>query len=711
MDDGQGTTTSGTFAINVTPIGQNVINIDQSWLNAQGAGPYYLDQQGKTYVLRTDVTTDGTAFAIIARDITFDLNGHTITYGNAPPIDIVNHSFENGTGTSANGWDFSNAPNAQRFQGIYLHNEVYDGTHSLKYSVPAGDQYVTSTSTITLEANTTYSLSAMFEYGGQGDVANPGVKGYVQLLGTGLPTREVYWDQTNWRGIQFVENEFTTGGSQEVYTVRVGIVGGSAAPATNLFIDDIKVQRTKVYGVIGGLTNAAKFPGVTRTGTGLMTVRNGTITQGTDGATWSHGLVIHAFANGSTYHDLEIVVNGANSSVIQGRGFTTQTVTIRDNVLTSNVQTITSRDQFHGAMISNLNADIFGNTLTNGPQSGIVAGKAASNIHDNTIRLKTKYTNAFGIVANHGSQIYKNLIENGVGENTGRGIWTKGDSDPALITRIYENTIKVQEGANNQEYEGPVLGGSYGIQVENSKNVEVYANDVYAYANAVKASAMRINNDGGTSLNVRIWNNTFRAISNGSPAHGVKLTSVRQGELVFQDNTIVTNDGIITGAMELNVELIRTHLRVTNPIANPAVFSIKQAWFPQSIKFIDTSFEDTASRNYFDNAIIQKPNGINTNASFTSSWTTTISVVDSNNVGIANGNVLIVDKFGTVIYSGFTDVNGNIEVVLDEFRTDGNTKTVFNPYSITVSALGQQVLQQLIVDNLLVVLITVNVAP
>jgi uncharacterized repeat protein (TIGR01451 family) len=42
--------------------------------------PGTLDQQGATYVLDQDVSAPGTAFYLTARGITFDLNGHTVTY-------------------------------------------------------------------------------------------------------------------------------------------------------------------------------------------------------------------------------------------------------------------------------------------------------------------------------------------------------------------------------------------------------------------------------------------------------------------------------------------------------------------------------------------------------------------------------------------------------------------------------------------------------
>ncbi|MDG2184555.1 MAG: DUF4347 domain-containing protein, partial [Mariniblastus sp.] len=116
------------------------VNIDQAWLDAQGPGPYYLDQTGETYVLQTDVATAGSAFGIIAKDVVFDLNGHTVTYDNAAPISIVNHSFESGTGASADGWDFTAAPSAERYQGVWIDNEVYDGDYSLRFAPSSENQ-------------------------------------------------------------------------------------------------------------------------------------------------------------------------------------------------------------------------------------------------------------------------------------------------------------------------------------------------------------------------------------------------------------------------------------------------------------------------------------------------------------------------------------------------------------------------------------------
>jgi len=45
--------------------------------------PYVLNKVGATYVLTQDITADGTAIQITAADVTLDLDGHTVTFGNS----------------------------------------------------------------------------------------------------------------------------------------------------------------------------------------------------------------------------------------------------------------------------------------------------------------------------------------------------------------------------------------------------------------------------------------------------------------------------------------------------------------------------------------------------------------------------------------------------------------------------------------------------
>lgn len=673
--------------------------MDSAWLNANGGvGPFYLDQAGKTYALMTNVTTKGTAFALI-KSVTLDLNCYTVTYDNATPITVFNGSFEQGNGTVATGWNFASAPAAVRHQGVWLHNEVYDGAYSLRFDLTAGSQNVTSAQTVTLEPNTTYSLSGMFEFGGQGDHINPGVKGYVRLVGSGLPTREVFWQDTNWRGIQLREGVFTTGALPETYSVHVGIQSNGHTPSKMFYVDDIKIQRTKVYGIFAGPTDwaASTYTDVTRFGAAAdSVVKNGTIIQGQDGATWGHG-VMHHDANRATYRNLNITVNGANASALLGWDQYSYTVTVSDNVLTSNVRTITSRDQGDGTVISGFQGVISGNTITNGPLSGILTnGYVPSQISGNTIRLKSKYTNAFAIVGNGGSDIYNNTIECGTGEYYARGLRAAGTA--GRTAQVYGNTIEVAASALIQEYENAQQGGGYGMQIEGVGDVDIFDNTVTAYAkNGVEAHAFRANS---VTSPIHVYNNTFNAVSDGSAmASVVKLLDIQESDILFENNTLNTNYGLIGGSIDAYMLLKNSTMHFSDPLsaADPVIFESGYHSGPDlntHIRFADTTFTNPWTRNVFETAITRVPliySGIpEYRMAFSSLWTTTVQVRNSAGAPVANQTVTIRNTQGTQVFSGVTDGSGRVTTLLAQFRTQGDQKTTYSPYTITVGSVTQQ---------------------
>ena len=88
------------------------ISITGAWLAQQGPAPYLLTSSNETYVLDTDVTVNGTAFVVGGANITLDLNGHTVTYGNAGSPTVTNGGFETGNIgdnylTPVLGWDLT----------------------------------------------------------------------------------------------------------------------------------------------------------------------------------------------------------------------------------------------------------------------------------------------------------------------------------------------------------------------------------------------------------------------------------------------------------------------------------------------------------------------------------------------------------------------------------------------------------------------------
>jgi hypothetical protein len=610
--------TNGKWVVEITAT--NGVGSDKTWVPvsvysstaniSQSSGfPFYCDTANRKYTLTEDIEADGTALAIIAANVSVDLNGHTITYDNATPITIANGSFETGTGGAATGWSFTNAPNAARFAGAYINNEVYDGSYSLKFSNTTATEWVDSTGTITLESGVTYSLSAMFEYGGAGEDTNPGVKGYVQLFGSGLTTIEVSQTATNSRGIQLVEYEFTTGDTGPYYC-RAGIVG-HASGTVPFYIDDIKIQRTKTYGITtqSYLWSAVNYPQLTQYGQGTgTTITNGSITQGGDKATWGHGVFVQE-NDAITIGDVSITVNGPNASAIYGQGQSTQLTYVIQNVLESSNRTITSRDNSHGSVVMGLAGRVASNTINNGPHMGIrMVGTVPSHVCDNTIQLKSKYTNSFAIVCGSAaSQVYRNTINCGSGDYIARGIMINGGDSTGVRAAVHHNTIDVQGSDQNQEYEGPMLGGAYGIQIEDTKHLDVYDNTITARATATTAYGFRCNPSDGAIDDIQVYDNTITAISNGTyRAACLKFSEMAAGEVAITNCRLITNDGIVGQTADSVVTVAGCNLLVNTPVmSTPHPFEADYTTtvgVHTTITFSGTTFSNGASQTYFENA-------------------------------------------------------------------------------------------------------------
>ena len=272
------------------------------------------------------------------------------------------------------------APNAERFAGEFLQNEIYDGQRSLHFKPGfSGTKTVTSTGTITLEANTTYSLSAMMNHAGW--VKDTGVASFVRLVGQNVAkNHEVQWDTRNNRGIQFREAVFTTGNSAETYKIVVGATNPNSVAGFEAFIDDIKVQRTKVYGTRHkhGIPAQECYPDIDRYGgADTVTIKNGTILQGTDGATNSHGIyAVHECRNCS--HDDH---GGRSQFECDQWSLGPTQSNIHHNTIISNVRTIESRDQFDGAVVAyEAGGGIHHNTIIGAPTRDPDDGNQESNL-------------------------------------------------------------------------------------------------------------------------------------------------------------------------------------------------------------------------------------------------------------------------------------------------------------------------------------------
>ena len=556
------------------------IDIDDTWLGGK-TPPYYLDQANETYVLRQDVNTPGTAFAIIANNVTFDLGGHTITYDNQPPIQVPNGNFEDGAGTTASDWDFSSAPNAVRNAGTFVKPvSVHEGSYALKFVMPAGNQTIRTTRAVRLESNTTYTLSGMFYNCDYQD--NPGVNDvilFVRLAGTAYEATQT---GVTWRGFQYRRIKFKTGSVPEEHIIEVGVRNANA-PKGSVYVDNIRIQKTHVHGITAGVNSweSANYPDLTQyariTGTKL---KNGSITQGSGKADFAHGVVIGAQNDNVEIMSLTIHVSGANSiNIYTSEGC--DGLKIHDNTLYSDVTVIGNRDALEGMLIAvghaTVDTDVYRNTLVGGPQGGIRVNPkkpGTVRVYENTISLRSRYSNGFAIYGRD-MEIYSNQIICDEGDYSCRGI---GGGSGA---KIYNNVVRARELPRNQEYNGCCLSGAYGIQLEAAANLEVFNNQISGVADLCPASAFRTNpaDESGGGGNMDIHDNVFTAVKKGAnPAYAMKLDTIMNPRLTlrFDHNTLITNSRWIEAGNILNLELHSKHSLWSCEILQLSTFQVSR---------------------------------------------------------------------------------------------------------------------------------------
>lgn len=665
----------------------------------------YLDKANTTYVLQNDVSSVGTCFAVIASNVVLDLNGHTVTYDNGAPITVANGDFESATGASPSGWDLSSAPNAQRAAGTYIQPvSVYSGSHAVKFTVPAGDQYFRSTVPVTLEPNTTYSLSGMVY-----NRVNDSISLSIELDGTTVKAMKT--GQT-WRGFQYINARFTTGPTAESRTILVRLAGASSVTAGSVYVDDIKIQRHKVAGVIVGpvswrvpniVSDVSRYgnaPGVI--------IRNGKIVQGQGASDYSHAVSFEE-TSGKDFviRDLEIRVHGANTKAVSSYNATN--ARIHDNVIYHDTKTITSRDSFDGAAVKieypGSGSYFYNNNFLTGIQTALYAsskaGEVPNRVYGNTISLQTMYTNDFAIVSG-GSLVYENTVNCGTGNNSCRGIASGND------TKIYNNTVSVQELPRNQEYNGCEASGAYGIQSESGNNAEIYGNIVTAYAGECEAHAFRANpfNDGKTmGQNNSVHDNNFIALASGTArASAIKIANADAGSLDIRNNILESNrqwlhfDGRAVGLI-FSGNTFKTAGLLDSPFYPLTDYNWNKTLYPENVVFLDNRYPDSATAALFTAASVRNGSANDPYASYQYAWPLSVQVKDGQGQSVPNALVEVNDKDGNLVFSGSTDSTGTVSTVLNEYKNVGGVKTFFNPYTVRVLWNGVSISGQLVVNK------------
>jgi hypothetical protein len=383
---------------------------------------------------------------------------------------------------------------------------------------------------------------------------------------------------------------------------------------------------------------------------------------------------------------------------------------IRNSTFTSHAEDsdLYNRHQLEGYIIkfeSSRYKNIFAdNTVTGGPQGGIIAPAPESQIYRNNIQHEGHLTNDFGIGgAGKYSEVFQNMVAPPL---SGRGIYV---GDEAAVIR--NNTINVIESPWNREYGGCQGMGTYGIQLEadeatypDGSYIRIFGNEVVARASDCDGRAMRVT---GAIRENLICNNSFRATREGDAtgrAVGASFSATHQldfDSVILTDNLLEADGNNVSIDWEgtQNIKFFRNLIRKgTNPASDYCTIYFGNVDPGSGHLFADSTFENGAG--YDSYRMLTQGSGTEDADSqeFFVAWTVKFTVRDGSEIGpVVNGaTVKVEEKNGsgdpTYTSEGTTE-SGVYSPLLREYRryntfSSPSEVEYFTPHLVTVTASG-----------------------
>jgi hypothetical protein len=665
--------------------------------------PYILSKRGAIYRLTGDIVAPRTAFGVAARDVTLDLNGHTVTYADGVAVAIPNGGFEEPLSV---GWDTTNAPHAARHEGTW-HSPAtkYSGVASLAWAVPAPtEQHIVSRDAIMLPGKYTYELSAMaFDFVSGWAADHKKIRKSVQLIDadTGQPLN-IYAEHVKGSGLgQYYFNKVFRLERDTRVRIKVGIGGDvSTVSEGRIYIDDVSIQLANYHGVVTlSHYRASAYPDlpVSSASKAGLKIMNGTLQQSTRGK----GFNCEAFKGSEAEIDrVTAIVTGTDSNNVDGSWG--GGLYIHDSIFHNVSDRISSRHHHTGANVTiqrsrGMNL-IRGNTMTGSPQYAVTltamdnATAYAVEIAGNALSNNATATQAYNIgVTGSNIAIHHNTIRT----QNGNGILAGGEN-----AEVFANTIEVLLKPN-QEYGWNVSGKA--IELRNARHASVHDNVVSTFTDAehlpVHAMVLR-----GSRNGIRIFDNTFRAITADDKQRvaafryyhdGSEDAQIERNVLESNSTIVMCEEGFSRGAIFKGNILRRA--------SQPHMEHFKTfyfGWLDKSVaahrfvagNFYDTDLQGGASFNdaYVDQTAYGK-------SYYSVGWSLDILVRDAAGNPVSDALVSVTNTSGSEVYSGQTRADGMLagKAYLEQYRNDFPTSstpatTVFTPHRVTVSKDGYE---------------------
>lgn len=549
------------------------ITIDQEWLdnNRQEWGGYVLDQEGATYVLETNVTTPRTAFAVAEKNITFDIQDHTISFANMTMQRIWNFAFGSRWQRRGRGWELPEGSHIQ-FDCDYLQRECQVGKSAFVIpEMTPGTEYVLKhTGDKVLKAGETYALSWWDDRPRSTVEIDVTIGGLSPAYG---PKKDKP-GTTTWA--MFMPEEDVTGPIEFTFKLVEGKEEG------HVRMDNVKLNYSRCHGVasrgdLGHWNNRSPDIPVKkeyrRTMEGFtLKGDKGRIVEGRYGFGGCcvlvrssnncriEGNIYMALHPRSINDDIGCCIQAAYASNLH----------ISPTVRTNNrAKSTTTRQGFGGYSIyaPTMRGDnFFGLNSTGSPQGAIACSlkkdSDGSMVISGKGRIQARFTNGFFVMVNEGGPSSSTIVQDlnidttqrGQTKYGGRGIHWDGHPEASGYNSINNCHIVTKELPLNQEYfhkENYPLGGCYGIQVESCAN-NLIIQDNYVEINGDSESAVyRLSGNDKEPLKVTTINNKFVSLCDDPPTQHRRASIFKPGDVNFDDlgehkkNDFVFNDCLV----------------------------------------------------------------------------------------------------------------------------------------------------------------------
>jgi len=413
-------------------------------------------EAGKTYVLTQDVLADTSAL-FLGKDVTLDLNGYTVTYAGAKYEHVPNYGFEEGLV----GWDFSKAPGSKVEDTETV--KPFIGKKILR--LPAGQEIVSPYVTLPVADRSYYAQCGVLTQemkvtvGVENEKGEP-VQSAFKFGSNVRPSCPQSGSPKLGGGFVFAHLHHQPAGK---YRLRV-------KAETDCLIDEVDLRPALDVGVgivekthpwayykciLDGdytaffdYTKAGSgdepVDAVPRvTGTGKVTIRNGTIRSGFEGIrSWG----VQSTAKGVTValENVKIVAAGINTQAVN-----VHRATIKDCRFEIATPFIIDRHRLQDSAVSLMEADgseVSGCAFLGGQGCLAIDEGRDIRIHDNLFVNRQTVTNHYSVMLgkSEGVKIEHNRFEPEIG--SGLLMYSSGGNE------VTHNTFKITAANGNCEY-------------------------------------------------------------------------------------------------------------------------------------------------------------------------------------------------------------------------------------------------------------------